>query len=305
MPIPAPRTSLLNKTPSIKRLIDDNDKMINNENDVNVTISENIDGRKSIISIGSRPSVTSSDIGIDESIFSQSNFGDETENILSTNSLSEDEYFDEVFTPINESIRVESLVDASVESNKKVASESSLQITNCCEVVVQAETTEHNIFPVEITETAQLSSISICDEGTTTKPDKIEEESINDKQEFNPTIKSPVTIDSNNTSTVRVNDAVVVMRKKNAREMSLVKDEEPELMKVFARRSLKLKETDNVEEILEEVVKSRDSDKENEDANSPVEDRKKRTRYPIYHQASYRSLNSSVVSVMTWYWQRT
>lgn len=73
----------------------------------------------------------------------------------------------------------------------------------------------------------------------------------------------------------------VVLRKK-----SLVKqkaEEEPELMKVFARRSLKLKDSESeelsqqVKTMVEEsdsLQKSRDSDKENH-TNSPPEERKK------------------------------
>ncbi|XP_065158681.1 uncharacterized protein [Atheta coriaria] len=83
------------------------------------------------------------------------------------------------------------------------------------------------------------------------------------------------------------------------RRRSLVKqkhDEEPELMKVFARRSLKLKDSDcealqqqvakhieNSEKSSAESVengKSRDSDKENLSDSSPVEERKKPTIAP-------------------------
>ncbi|XP_044255566.1 uncharacterized protein LOC123005724 isoform X2 [Tribolium madens] len=69
----------------------------------------------------------------------------------------------------------------------------------------------------------------------------------------------------------------VVLRKK-----SLIKqknDEEPELMKVFARRSLKLKDSES-EAVSQQVTlmlddtKTRDSDKENQ-AESPQEERKK------------------------------
>ncbi|XP_063905277.1 microtubule-associated protein 1B isoform X3 [Zophobas morio] len=69
----------------------------------------------------------------------------------------------------------------------------------------------------------------------------------------------------------------VVLRKK-----SLIKqknDEEPELMKVFARRSLKLKDTES-EAISQQVAaafedaKTRDSDKENQ-ADSPQEERRR------------------------------
>lgn len=68
------------------------------------------------------------------------------------------------------------------------------------------------------------------------------------------------------------------------------KDEEPELLKVFARRSLKLKDSESealgqqvatksrTESVSEQQgTKSRDSDKENEGGDSPREERKKQT----------------------------
>lgn len=96
-------------------------------------------------------------------------------------------------------------------------------------------------------------------------------------------------------------DSTVIFRKKSLSSMkSGRKDDEPELMKVFARRSLKLKDSEteaitqdilkitnaeNKEEIFEEIkrnskydfnimTRSRDSDKENE-ADSPKDGRKK------------------------------
>ncbi|KAG5873678.1 hypothetical protein JTB14_017154 [Gonioctena quinquepunctata] len=66
----------------------------------------------------------------------------------------------------------------------------------------------------------------------------------------------------------------VMLRKKSV--ASKKKEDEPELMKVFARRSLKLKDSD--EEALHEqlaATRTRDSDKENQSDSSPVEDRKK------------------------------
>ncbi|XP_018576363.1 microtubule-associated protein futsch isoform X3 [Anoplophora glabripennis] len=65
----------------------------------------------------------------------------------------------------------------------------------------------------------------------------------------------------------------VVLRRKSVANKK--NDEEPELMKVFARRSLKLKDSD-VDSIQETLAdnKLRDSDKENQ-VDSPVDDRKK------------------------------
>lgn len=61
----------------------------------------------------------------------------------------------------------------------------------------------------------------------------------------------------------------VVFRKK---VVSGHTDEQPELMKVFARRSLKVRES---EKIADDLQRSRDSDKENETNESPKEERKK------------------------------
>ncbi|KAJ8937618.1 hypothetical protein NQ318_003735 [Aromia moschata] len=69
-----------------------------------------------------------------------------------------------------------------------------------------------------------------------------------------------------------ISETVILRRKSVANKKN---DEEPELMKVFARRSLKLKDND-VESIQENLTesKTRDSDKENQ-VDSPVDDRKK------------------------------
>lgn len=73
-------------------------------------------------------------------------------------------------------------------------------------------------------------------------------------------------------------DGVVLRRKSLVKQKA---EEEPELMKVFARRSLKLKDSESeelsqqVETMVEEASqKSRDSDKENH-TDSPPEERKK------------------------------
>ncbi|XP_066999308.2 platelet binding protein GspB isoform X3 [Anabrus simplex] len=73
----------------------------------------------------------------------------------------------------------------------------------------------------------------------------------------------------------------VVLRKKSlSREIGQRKEEEPELLKVFARRSLKLKDSES-EALSQQLTsdqqasKSRDSDKENEGGDSPREERKK------------------------------
>lgn len=71
---------------------------------------------------------------------------------------------------------------------------------------------------------------------------------------------------------------VILRRKSLSRDMIKQKEEEPELLKVFARRSLKLKDSDipdDLEALNYPPMKSRDSDKENECGDSPPEERKK------------------------------
>ncbi|VEN59674.1 unnamed protein product [Callosobruchus maculatus] len=93
----------------------------------------------------------------------------------------------------------------------------------------------------------------------------------------------------------------VVLRKKS---IASKKEEEPELMKVFARRSLKLKDSDvdSLQESLSDA-KTRDSDKENQ-ASSPVEvhkdcfkkpapDEKEVPRRSIIRAASLEEKNST------------
>ncbi|XP_054259731.1 uncharacterized protein LOC128984436 [Macrosteles quadrilineatus] len=71
---------------------------------------------------------------------------------------------------------------------------------------------------------------------------------------------------------------VVLRRKSLSRDIIKQKEEEPELLKVFARRSLKVKDCDipdDIDPVTFQPLKSRDSDKENECGDSPPEERKK------------------------------
>lgn len=72
--------------------------------------------------------------------------------------------------------------------------------------------------------------------------------------------------------TTVIGDTVVLRRKSLANKKT---EEEPELMKVFARRSLKLKDSE-IDAIQDNLLdkKTRDSDKENQ-MDSPIDDRKK------------------------------
>ncbi|XP_056630254.1 uncharacterized protein LOC130440913 isoform X2 [Diorhabda sublineata] len=71
----------------------------------------------------------------------------------------------------------------------------------------------------------------------------------------------------------KLKDSPVVLRKKSLQNKKA--DEEPELMKVFARRSLKIKDGD-IETLQESLndTKTRDSDKENR-SDSPIDDRRR------------------------------
>ncbi|KAJ8969201.1 hypothetical protein NQ314_001872 [Rhamnusium bicolor] len=90
-----------------------------------------------------------------------------------------------------------------------------------------------------------------------------------------------------------VSETVVLRRKSLANKKN---DEEPELMKVFARRSLKSK--DDVDSIQDNLVdiKTRDSDKENQ-VDSPVDDRKKWYSKPkeTLNEADYPQRRKSLV----------
>ncbi|XP_050307761.1 uncharacterized protein LOC126744412 isoform X3 [Anthonomus grandis grandis] len=68
-------------------------------------------------------------------------------------------------------------------------------------------------------------------------------------------------------------EAVVLRRKSFAKQKN---DEEPELMKVFARRSLKLRDSDveDLQEAISEDTKQRDSDKENNTETTPEPEKK-------------------------------
>lgn len=110
------------------------------------------------------------------------------------------------------------------------------------------------------------------DSYTTTTPnesDKSSQDSVNEKS------------DVGNEKTV---DEPIVLRRKSI-IMQNKKDEEPELMKVFARRSLKLKDieseqvSDQIDSMLEQNYKAKDSDKENqEDINNKQDEQKRKSK---------------------------
>lgn len=224
VPVPAPRTSLLNKsneaidTSSVSsREEDDADK--EPETAFNIVATES-SGQRSIVSIGS----------------------------VEMNSEPSSPLVDSVFEPVDFDEP-----EQPIEEPRPVTP------------VEKIETPNHPVEPVRPktpeTPVPEMEEPLEVDEPKP-KDTKIE---IPDK---------PIIITDFANGIVKVNDTTVVMRRKT-KDVSQSKDDEPELMKVFARRSLKLKETDNVEEMIDNVVKSRDSDKENEDSNSLPDERKK------------------------------
>uniref|UniRef100_A0A1B6D8D2 DUF4592 domain-containing protein n=1 Tax=Clastoptera arizonana TaxID=38151 RepID=A0A1B6D8D2_9HEMI len=90
---------------------------------------------------------------------------------------------------------------------------------------------------------------------------------------------------------------VVLRRKSLSRDVSKQKDEEPELLKVFARRSLKVRDCDFPSdiEINNNPIKSRDSDKENECGDSPPEERKK-IKEPLTEKGRLEAEKSTNIS---------
>ncbi len=221
------------------------------------------DGQKSIISISSRPSITSeTDVNEIPASCAVNDIVEIEESSASISKAEED--LDDVFLPVLESTRVESLGDECSPPHSNNPYETAEEITP--ETEPSSEATE---LPKESSPAMSLELIK--PPILSTKPERIRPRSLGGKQDLD-LPKKPIIIPDPASGTVRVNDTTVVMRKKT-RESNHVKEDEPELMKVFARRSLKLKETDAVEDMLLEAVKSRDSDKENEDSNSSLEER--------------------------------
>lgn len=87
---------------------------------------------------------------------------------------------------------------------------------------------------------------------------------------------------------------VVLRRKSLSREIIRQKEEEPELLKVFARRSLKVKDSDIPDDLEALPMKSRDSDKENECGDSPPEERKKLKEHLTESKVSEKTMPSVV-----------
>ncbi|XP_057672115.1 uncharacterized protein LOC130903796 isoform X7 [Diorhabda carinulata] len=87
----------------------------------------------------------------------------------------------------------------------------------------------------------------------------------------------------------KLKNSPVVLRKKSLQNKRT--DEEPELMKVFARRSLKIKDGD-IETLQESLndTKTRDSDKENR-SDSPIDDRRK--TYTKFDSSEKEEVNKS------------
>lgn len=94
---------------------------------------------------------------------------------------------------------------------------------------------------------------------------------------------------------------VILRRKSLSKEIIRHKEEEPELLKVFARRSLKVKDSDVPDDLETLPIKSRDSDKENECGDSPLEERKKIKD----HLTESKTVEKCAPSVVAFKYQRS
>lgn len=233
-PVPAPRTSLLNKSPEPFEKPSKDEYQEEPDSHVNVTVTELSSGQRSIVSIGSIEMNSEPSSPLVDSVFEPNFEDDEPEPVQS--------YVEEL-----ENVDVPEKFDFSEISAEIEQVESPKEFEK--EIPVVEEPSGPEIPPKPLSPKPEFQRVEKAE-----KPTHI------------------VVTDFAN-GIVKVNDTTVVMRRKT-RDMH-AKDDEPELMKVFARRSLKLKETDNLEELIDSVAKSRDSDKENEDFNSSSEERKK------------------------------
>lgn len=224
---------------------------------VNVTVTESDEGRKSVISIGSSSAIADND---------SNECTSEPENVVSYEEplpemlediVKGDELDDDVFQPAAESTMI--ATNFPIGNNESVC-------------VGEAETIWSAERPGSLTDVEpKIERTSSIDE----KHKYVDTErrrSNDEKGEILELPPKPVIVTDFGAGIVKVNDTIVHIRKKS-RDIGQhsKKDEEPELMKVFARRSLKVKETDDIEQMLQDTVKSRDSDKENEDTNAPLQ----------------------------------
>lgn len=312
-PVPAPRTSLINKTQSLN-CSDEKPKLQPSlplhhqqhlsDDCINVTVTEIDDGQKSIISISGRPSISSElEAEVVASSGCEADIDDDDEDEEDINkpvmSAIADE-FDDVFEPVTESTRIEDAPPSPaapiVSAPATPTAPLSISISSLPDV-----SQHESSSPASPLTTPELSAFHPAEYPPTTaatvsadskppilaaKPgEKARLRSIGNRMDVNsapppPPPNKPTIVCDQTSGTMKVNDTVVVMRRK---PVSSGRDEEPELMKVFARRSLKLKESDDCGalsgdelECSSPLHKSRDSDKENEDANSSPPDERRR-----------------------------
>lgn len=307
--MPAPRTSLLNKTPSLNRS-DEKTKIQPSlpaqpqqhlsDDCINVTVTEIDDGQKSIISISGRPSISSeleAEIVASSGCEADIDDDDDEEDTAKPAVPAVADEFDDVFEPVTESTRIEdtppSPTPPSVPAPATPIAPLSISTNSQPDVCAH-----ESVSPTSAPTTPELSAYQPVEFSPTTaapadskppilavKPgEKVRLRSIGNRMDVNsappPPPSKPTIVCDQTAGTMKVNDMVVVMRRK---PVSSSRDEEPELMKVFARRSLKLKEPDDGSALSGEELecssplhKSRDSDKENEDGNSSPPDERKR-----------------------------
>lgn len=313
VPVPAPRTSLLNRSPSHSQVAEKDDSAESNHDSINVTVTESADGQRSIISIGGSPvlipeSDSSSEFAVEPCKLAVE-VEDETAIIveplpeLLEDTIKMEELDDDVFQP------TEAPSPPAAPTSLPPFDDYRVSATDTCEpaaspppVPAAPKKVDNRRSTDEKRESAgdsRRSSDEKCESIGSRRSSDDKRESVggsrrssdgkrdsiggsrrssDEKRESVELPPKPVIVTDLSAGIIKVNDTTVHIRKKSRdigsqqlqqQHHHSKKDEEPELMKVFARRSLKLKETDSLEEMLLEAVKSRDSDKENEDANTP------------------------------------
>ncbi|XP_072153790.1 uncharacterized protein [Bemisia tabaci] len=185
--------------------------------------------------------------------------------------------------PVVSSIRHTTEVNSNVDrkpldqSNKPVLS-SSIKVILRSHSNVDEDSLKFCERPPRSTSTENMDdSIIVCNE----RRPLIKSETSNSKTDNKPKVeKQELKAERQEHSCLKPEGCttVVLRRKSDVKDLRSSKDDEPELLKVFARRSLKIKDSDIVEAVIsdsrESGAKSRDSDKENEEMDSPPEDRK-------------------------------
>ncbi|XP_075234444.1 uncharacterized protein LOC142332105 isoform X2 [Lycorma delicatula] len=215
--------------------------------------------------------------------------------ILRKKSFNKDMYSDDKLLPTNVQSSVDDLVENTSTSTKCVDE-------MIPKVVLRQKQTLNDVIIVETQQKNRKSSLDTLQQLPTKSFITNNEKNVCNSKNSNESIKEKYrnsfgscdTLLTQDVSSNVSNTSEVVYRRKSLTSREVItkqhkdnKDDEPELLKVFARRSLKIKDNDiNLNQNSNDMdvinsdqcsssIKSRDSDKENECGDSPPEERKK------------------------------